>query len=66
MTIKVVRGDPTPEEVAAVVAVLSVVGMGTEPLSRPVAPGAWTLRPRLLQALHTHRHAGWIGPTLPR
>ncbi|GAA5050094.1 acyl-CoA carboxylase subunit epsilon [Streptomyces similanensis] len=64
MTIKVVRGNPTPEELAAVVALLSVAG---RPHSGP-APrraGAWASRRRLLRTPHAYGTAGWLASALP-
>jgi hypothetical protein len=63
--IKVVRGNPTPEELAAVVALLSAVGTaGPDPTPRPT--GAWASPHLLLRTPHTYGPAGWLAPALPQ
>lgn len=42
--LRVVRGDATPEEVAALVAVLTAASGGGEP-EQPKPPSRWTSRP---------------------
>ncbi|GGJ73984.1 acyl-CoA carboxylase subunit epsilon [Streptomyces brasiliensis] len=65
MTIKVVRGNPTPEELAAVVAVLHVAGTAT-PASSPRRPSAWTSHRLLLRTPYAHGPIGWFASSLPR
>jgi hypothetical protein len=63
--IKVVRGNPTPEELAAVVSVLTVAGASAPP-SAPQHHSAWTSRrvpPDITRAYYT---VGWLAPVLPR
>ncbi|WP_086726964.1 acyl-CoA carboxylase subunit epsilon [Streptomyces carpinensis] len=64
MTIKVIRGNPTPEELAAVVALLTVAGA---PRPGPVRrrTSAWTSRRRLLRTPHAYGPAGWLASALP-
>jgi hypothetical protein len=61
----VIKGDATPEEVAAVVAVLQAASAGaTEP-----APGArseWSAHHRKVRAPVSHGPGGWRGSALPR
>jgi hypothetical protein len=64
MTIKVVRGNPTPEELAAVVALLSAAGR-PDPGPAPRRVGAWVSRRRLLRTPHAYGPAGWLAPALP-
>jgi Acyl-CoA carboxylase epsilon subunit len=63
--LRVVRGDATPEEIAAVVAVLlSRAAAADEPPSRP-APSAWADRSRQLRRpLHPGPDA-WRRSALP-
>ncbi|MEV4454183.1 MULTISPECIES: acyl-CoA carboxylase subunit epsilon [Streptomyces] len=64
MTIKVVRGNPTHEELAAVVALLSTVGT-PRPSPAPHPVGSWASRGRLLRASHAYGPAGWPASALP-
>jgi hypothetical protein len=47
--LRIVKGDPTPEELAALVAVLAGRGGGEEPAPEPVPVGAWSDRSRQLR-----------------
>ncbi|MFF2846003.1 acyl-CoA carboxylase subunit epsilon [Streptomyces sp. NPDC058001] len=62
--IKVVRGNPTPEELAAVVAVLSFTG-GQGPAPSPRRPSAWASPARLLRAPQVPGPTGWLASALP-
>jgi hypothetical protein len=62
--LRVVRGDATPEEVAALVAVLAAVGGRPAPQKRPV-PG-WSDRRRHVRVSLPNRHGGWRASALPR
>lgn len=62
--LRVVRGDATPEEVAAVVAVFSAL-RGTEPPARRPAPTWGANHSRVRQAL-PHGPGGWRSSALPR
>ncbi|WP_324783092.1 acyl-CoA carboxylase subunit epsilon [Streptomyces sp. H51] len=63
--IKVVRGNPTPEELAAALTVLmSAAGTaGTGPAPRPA--GAWGSPRSLLRTSRTYGPAGWHASALP-
>ncbi|GAB2442694.1 acyl-CoA carboxylase subunit epsilon [Streptomyces incanus] len=64
MTIKVVRGNPTPEELAALVSVLSVARTPA-PLPATSRPTAWASRHLPLRTAHTYGTTGWLTPVLP-
>jgi hypothetical protein len=64
--LRVVRGEPTPEELAALVAVLAArAGAGeTEP---PPAPrSAWRDRSRYVRTTLPHGSGAWRASALPR
>ncbi|MGJ6968593.1 acyl-CoA carboxylase subunit epsilon [Streptosporangium sp. G11] len=65
MTIKVVRGDPTVEELAAMVAVLSLAA-AAGPAPVPRRAGTWASPGLLPRAPHTYGPAGWLASALPR
>ncbi|MBA2953931.1 acyl-CoA carboxylase subunit epsilon [Nocardioides sp. MAH-18] len=63
--LRIVSGDATPEEVAAIVAVLSAVGTGAPgPAKRP-AP-AWSAPHRAVRRALPHGPGGWRASSLPR
>jgi len=63
-TLRVVRGDPTPEELAALVTVLaSLEGPPAAPERR--TPD-WNAPRRLHQVVHPHGPGGWRASGLPR
>jgi acyl-CoA carboxylase epsilon subunit len=62
--LRVVRGDATPEEVAALVAVVASLGV-SEPPPRPTRP-EWNAPHRLVQPPIHARPGGWRASTLPR
>ncbi|HEX3932584.1 MAG TPA: acyl-CoA carboxylase subunit epsilon [Nocardioides sp.] len=62
--LRVVRGDPTPEELAALVAVLAALSGPAAPPTRPVA--VWSAPRRLQRVVHPHGPAGWRASGLPR
>ncbi|MFE9976977.1 acyl-CoA carboxylase subunit epsilon [Streptomyces hirsutus] len=62
--IKVVRGNPTREELAAVVSVLSVARAPVFP-SVPPRPTGWGSRRLLLRTPHAYGMTGWLTPVLP-
>ncbi len=64
--IKVVRGNPTPEELAAVVALLSAVGTPEPPAPAPRRTGVWASPRALLRARHGYGPAGWLTSALPQ
>jgi hypothetical protein len=61
--LRVVRGNPTPEELAALIAVVTARGAGGEPEPAPVRP-LWG-RPILRAPLHAGPGA-WRASALPR
>ncbi|MGP4085548.1 acyl-CoA carboxylase subunit epsilon [Streptomyces sp. KR55] len=65
MTIKVLRGNPTLEELAAVVSVLPLAGASAPPPA-PERPSAWTSRSLSPRTPHTYGTVGWLAPALPR
>lgn len=63
-TLRVMRGDPTPEELAALVAVLAAAS-GGEPVSGPPAPvSQWAPPARLMRPAVAP--TGWWESSLPR
>jgi hypothetical protein len=62
--LRVVKGDPTPEELAALVAVLASIGApaGDAPRRTPV----WNAPGRLVRSTHRHGAGGWRASGLPR
>ena len=64
-TLQLIRGDTTPEEVAAIVAVLTAVGGGEEASVRTRHTGVWADPSRLVrQAVHPGP-GGWAASGLP-
>ncbi|PZG93367.1 hypothetical protein C1I97_28845 [Streptomyces sp. NTH33] len=67
--IKIVRGNPTPEELAAALAVVrarAAAAARTATGSAPRRANAWASRERLLRTPHTYGPAGWLAPALPQ
>jgi hypothetical protein len=62
--LRVIRGDATPEEIAALVAVLLSRPVVEEPPSRP-APSAWSDRSRLLRRPLFPGPGAWRRSALP-
>jgi hypothetical protein len=63
--LRVVSGNPTPEEVAALVAVLAASGDGGE-APAPRCPPAWSHPRRLVRATPAHGPGAWRTSGLPR
>lgn len=63
--LRVVKGDPTPEELAALVAVVAARGAaaGPAPAARRSAWGDPALAAR---PVHAHGHDGWRRSAFPR
>lgn len=60
----VVRGEPTPEQLAALIAVVSALsGGGDEPVPRPVS--GWTSRAALLRRPLPSGPGAWRASGLP-
>jgi hypothetical protein len=65
--IALVRGDATPEEVAALMVVLaSAAGSTKAPDPAPRRTSGWVERSRLARQPLGHRPDGWRGSALPR
>ena len=64
--LRVVRGEPTDEEVAALVTVLSALSVSGEPEPAAAAPHQWSAPHRLVrQPLHA-APGGWRAHSQPR
>ncbi|HEU5038516.1 MAG TPA: acyl-CoA carboxylase subunit epsilon [Nocardioides sp.] len=62
--LRVIRGDATPEEVAAVVAVLASL---RSPAAAPQRPRReWNAPHRMVRRPHAHGAGGWRASALPR
>jgi hypothetical protein len=62
--LRVVRGDATPEELAALVAVLGSLRGSAPPAQRRTPE--WSAPHRRVRATHSHGPAGWRSSGLPR
>ena len=62
--VRVVRGNPTEEEVAALVAVLSALGGGADD-PPPARPRAWGSPARAVRAPLSAGPGGWQASALP-
>jgi Acyl-CoA carboxylase epsilon subunit len=63
--LRLVRGRATPEELAALVAVLAAAGGGTEP-RRPAPISQWADRQRLARVPLSPGPGGWRASAFPR
>ena len=65
--VRIVRGEPSPEELAALVAVLAARASADagEPAPTP-PPSGWTDRSRYVRSGHTHQPGGWRAASFPR
>ncbi|MEO5851485.1 MAG: acyl-CoA carboxylase epsilon subunit [Nocardioides sp.] len=66
--LKIVKGDPSPEEVAALVAVVAALGAGVAGAGEP-APSVrpeWNAPHRLVRGAHAPGAGGWRTSGLPR
>ena len=66
--LKIVRGDPSTEEVAALVAVVAALGAGAAGAGEP-APSVrpeWNAPHRLVRGAHAPGASGWRTSGLPR
>ena len=61
--LRVVRGDASPEELAAVVAVLAAAAGGAAPEEEPAAPSLWA-QPQLRGPLPTPGPGAWTTSAL--
>ena len=64
--IRIDRGDPTAEELAALVAVLAVAGSGQEAAPAKAAASGWTDRSRYVRGPLAHAPNGWRAAAFPR
>ncbi len=64
--LRIVRGNPTDEEVAALVAVLSTVRAEPPPEPAPVPRSAWSDRRRLVREPLAHGPGAWRASAFPR
>jgi hypothetical protein len=62
--LKVIRGDATPEEIAALVAVFASLGQAEAPARRRTPE--WQANHRKLRVTHPHGPGGWRSSGLPR
>ncbi len=62
--LRIVRGETTPEELAALVAVLAAASGGAASTGSPVPVSQWAPPPRLLRP--TVAPTGWWESALPR
>jgi len=62
--LRVVKGDPSPEELAALVAVLASVGRAAAPPTRRTPP-QWNAPRRLHPPAHPHGPGAWRASGLP-
>ena len=65
--LRVVAGDPTDEELAALLLVVSARRAGAVPgVSSDVRRPGWTDRARAVRVVHRHGPGGWRAAALPR
>jgi hypothetical protein len=62
--LRVVKGNPTPEELAALVGVLASLGGAEAPAPEPTT--VWNAPRRLHRVVHPHGPDGWRSSGLPR
>ncbi len=64
--LRVVRGEPTPEELAALVAVLAARGSASGPQPAAPARGGWGDHGRAMRTALPHGPGRWRAAALPR
>jgi hypothetical protein len=64
--IRVTKGDPTDEEVAALVAVVSSLGAAAEETSGAVRRSEWSAHHRKVRGPHVHGPGAWRTTAFPR
>jgi Acyl-CoA carboxylase epsilon subunit len=62
--LRIVKGDATPEELAALVAVVAALGSGGEPPARRTPE--WSAHHRKMRRSLPHGPGGWRSSGLPR
>lgn len=65
-TVRIVRGEPTPEEIAALIAVIARRGSGVTAPSAPPKPSGWTDRSRYVRTGLWHVSDGWRTSAYPQ
>jgi hypothetical protein len=63
--LRIVKGDATPEEVAALVAVIASMTGGAPP-ARPKPRSTWAHPARRLRTVNRHGEGAWRASGLPR
>jgi acyl-CoA carboxylase epsilon subunit len=67
VVLRVVRGAPTDDELAALIAVVAARRAAADvSASRSVRRSGWTDRSRALRGIHHHGPNGWRSAALPR
>ncbi|MEO5654315.1 MAG: acyl-CoA carboxylase epsilon subunit [Marmoricola sp.] len=65
--LRVVKGDPSPAEVAALVAVVSAMAAGAAAADAGSEPRSeWSAHHRKLRGIHRHGPGAWRANALPR
>jgi acyl-CoA carboxylase epsilon subunit len=64
--LRIVKGDPSDEEVAALVAVVSALGSGAGSAAPERPRSAWSDRRALVREALPHGHGAWRASGLPR
>ena len=59
--LRIVKGDPMPEEVAALVTVVSALAAAAADSGEKQPPAQWSARHRLLRGPHRHGPGAWAG-----
>jgi hypothetical protein len=62
--LQVVKGDATPEEIAALVAVIASMGGGTP--AKPEPASTWAHPAGRMRTVHRHGPGAWRASGLPR
>ena len=63
--LRIIKGDAAPEEIAALVAVLSALG-SSDAAPEPRRTPEWSAPHRLVRAHYSPGHNGWRSSFLPR
>ncbi|WP_246078787.1 acyl-CoA carboxylase subunit epsilon [Modestobacter excelsi] len=58
--LRVVRGQPTPEELAALTVVVAALAQQQRPRRRPTPVGAWASRTEAVRTPLRHGPGGWL------
>ena len=63
--LRIVKGDATPEEIAALVAVIASMSGGVAP-TRPMSRSTWADPARRMRTTLPHGHGAWRASGMPR